>query len=84
MELAAGRPPKERRTTYVRVEHEIAQAELKVRIQTGHLFCCVFPVPTAERRDTFVIQMLTYLDHVSYLVKKRKDIHSTDCEFHVG
>lgn len=30
MELAAGRPPKERRTTYVRVEHEIAQAELKV------------------------------------------------------
>ena len=43
MQLSAGRPPKERRISYVIVENDIAQAKLNYGLQIGQIFCYIFP-----------------------------------------
>jgi len=43
LQLAAGRPAKERRAEYARIETEIAEAKLIYIINVGHVFCCVLP-----------------------------------------
>jgi len=39
LQLAAGRPAKERRAEYARIETEIAEAKLGYSINVGHVFC---------------------------------------------
>jgi len=66
LQLAAGRPPKERRPAYVQVEKNIADAKLQYGLQIGQLFCYQFPSPYAM--EQLWALSCAYLDRVSYLV----------------
>jgi len=66
LQLLAGRPAKERRAAYVKVDNDIAAAKLRYSTNIGHVFCYVFPHHSYS--ESFHAMSVQYLDHMSYLV----------------
>jgi len=66
MQLLAGRPAKDRRPAYVKVDNDMAAAKLRYGTEIGHVFCFLFPQPSYLER--FHAVTYQYLDHMSYLV----------------
>ena len=66
MQLAAGRPPKQRATSYVRNDENIAAAKLRYSVDIGRVFAYSFP--SADSWQTFNGITTAYLGHVSHLI----------------
>ena len=48
LQLASGRPARERKATYVKVDKDIVSAKLQYRMSVGSIFCYEFPHPSAN------------------------------------
>jgi hypothetical protein len=76
LQLAAGRPPKQRRATYIRVDEEIRRRKLNFGMEYGGIFAHVFPHPSSSVLVQDVIEK--YLDNVSVLVMGAEIAKSVD------
>ena len=66
IQLAAGRSPKQRRTTYVNLDAQLWNAKLEYSTEVGKIFCYAFPDDSAWAYFHAVTGQ--YLDRVSYLL----------------
>ena len=66
LQLAAGRPPKQRAAIYVKVDGDIQAAKLQYNQNIGYVFACVFPRDDAW--PMFHEHTRNYLSRVSYLI----------------
>ena len=66
MQLAAGRTPKQRLSSYVKNDSDIASAKLRYGVNTGQLFAYSFPQPDSWQH--FNNMTIAFLGHVSHLI----------------
>jgi len=66
MQLAAGRPPKQRVSSYVTNDSDIAAAKLRYGVNIGQLFAYSFP--QANSWQQFNDMTLAFLGHISHLI----------------
>ena len=66
LQLQAGRPPKQRLHTYVKLDENLMAAKVRYNLNVGGVFMTLFP--NSNMWSAFQAAMLEYLDYVSYLV----------------
>ena len=66
IQLAAGRPPKQRLPSYVKNDADIAAAKLRYGLNIGDLFAHRFPQPDSWTQ--FNALTFDYLAHISYMI----------------
>jgi hypothetical protein len=79
IQLAAGRPPKQRKAAYIRVDNQIRKKKLHFAIDFGRVFAYVFPNPSSSLSVQQIIE--NYLDDVAYLVMGGDGDSAADSEF---
>jgi hypothetical protein len=68
LQLAAGRPAKQRSPIYVKLDNDIMQAKISLSMRIGHVFLRHFPCSTDSVALTSIERELwDYLGHVAYL-----------------
>jgi len=66
MQLAAGRTPKQRVSSYAKNDSVIASAKLRYSLNIGQLFAYAFPQPDSWQQ--FNNMTLAYLGHIAHLI----------------
>jgi len=66
IQLAAGRPAKQRKISYRRLDQQLRDAKVSYNVEIGRAFCSVFPNP--EVWPIFHYASLHFLDRATYLL----------------